>query len=182
MIEVEQKAKVSSFDDIKKALKSNKFKYKKTVVQEDRVFGHPQFLDKNHKIIEGGLIARIRTINQISVLEFKEILRKKGCLEINAPISSPKEGIKLLTKLGFTEAFTIHKTREIYQKNNINIALDKVKKLGLFIEVEKMVQTTKQISQAQQKCLTIINRLAPRGKIILQKYGDLMQNLINKKQ
>ena len=118
MIEVEIRAKIEDIDSVKESLNLMDARYIKTIKQEDRIFGHPKFLDENTKIIEGGLSARIRGIDNIFKLEFKEIVRQGGGIEVSAKLDDANEGINLLSKLGFQEAFVISKTRAIYKYNN----------------------------------------------------------------
>ena len=181
MIEVEIRAKIENNDSLKESLNSIGIQFIKTIKQEDRIFGHPKFLDENTKIIEGGLSARIRGVNNIFKLEFKEIVRQGGGIEISGDLDDAKEGIELLNKLGFEEAFAISKVRDIYKYNNFEIVLDHVEQLGNFIEIEKMVDSKEEIEKAREDCINLLNKISPESKITDEKYGDMMQNIINKK-
>jgi len=180
MIEVEIRARIENIDSVKESLSSIKAQYIKTIKQEDRIFGNPKFLDENTKIIEGGLSARIRTVADSSKVEFKEIARQGGGVEVSADLDDVNEGIELLNKLGFKEAFMISKTRDIYKYNNFEIALDKVDKLGSFIEVEMMVNSKDQVDKAKEDCLELLKKISSEAEITIEKYGDIMQNIINK--
>ncbi|MFW6047590.1 MAG: hypothetical protein ACOCP4_07400, partial [Candidatus Woesearchaeota archaeon] len=72
MIEVEVRAKVHNFDDIKKKLEEIGASHQKSIHQIDKIFGHPMFLDSKNMIIEGGIVPRIRSTNYKCSLEFKE--------------------------------------------------------------------------------------------------------------
>lgn len=182
MIEVEIRAKIKNLEEIKKKLKKIGAKFVKRGKQIDRIFGHPMFLDNNMMIIEGGLSARIRETNTGILLEFKEIVRQKGAgLEISSKLDDVDTGLEFFKKLKFEEAFTIAKTRETYSYQGFEICLDKVKKLGNFIEIEKMIRSSGQKEKARKECLTLLKKLAPQAKIEPRKYGDLMQEIINKK-
>lgn len=181
MIEVEIRAKVIDFVPIKESLKSLGFGLVKEVKQIDRIFGHPKFLDKENKIIEGGLVVRIRQVDDKTRLDFKEIARQGGGIEVEANLDNAEEGIKLLKKLDFNEAFVIDKQREAYKYNEFEVALDKVEKLGYFIEIEKMVNSQEEIAKARQDCLDLLAKISPKAQITNEKYGDMMQNIINKK-
>ena len=182
MIEVEIRAKVDNLEDVKEKLDEFCASFIKTEKQVDRVFGHPMFLDSEIKIIEGGLSARIRQINDKAFLEFKEIIRKGGGIEVSSKLSKVDVGLKLLEKLKFEEAFIVSKLRQSFSYDGFEICLDNVDKLGMFIEIEKMVESSKEIDSAREGCVELLNKLSPSSKIIDKKYGDLMQDLINKKK
>ncbi len=180
-IEVEIRAKVDDFNGIKKSLDKIGGNFIKSENQIDKIFGAARFLDSEHKIIEGGIVARIREIDRKSTLEFKEILREKGGIELNCPMASIEIGEKMLKKLDFEEAFTVKKNREIYSYNGFTICLDKVEQLGNFIEIEKEITSEEKIEGTRKECLDLLEKIAPSSKIENKKYGDLMQEIINKK-
>ncbi len=182
MIEVEIRAKVDNFAEIKKKLKELKASLSKSVHQIDKIFGHPMFLDSKNMIVEGGIVPRIRSVNGKCSLQFKEICRTSGGIELKSEISNIDIGVTFLNKLGFKEAFTIDKHRESYKYKGFNIDLDNVDKLGCFIEIEKMVGSPAEKESAREECVRLLALISPNSKIENKKYGDLMQELINKKQ
>ena len=180
MIEIEVKAKIDNPSKIKEKLKEVGAKFVRTEKQTDRIFGHSMFLDSDNMMIEGGFVARIREVNNERILEFKEILRQKGGIEIESKLSDVEIGLKFLKKLGFKEAFTISKTRDLYSYNDFTICLDDVNQLGSFIEVEKMIDFSDDKNKAREECKKLLNILVPNSKIENRKYGDLIQEIINK--
>jgi len=177
MKEVEIRAKVSDFESIKNKLDELGSKLIETKNQIDRVFGHEMFLDDNHLIVEGGLSARIRETDNSKSLEFKEIVRMGGGLEIQSKLHEVEDGLKFLDKLNFEEAFIVAKFREVYKYKDFKICLDKVEKLGDFMEIERMVHSSEDEEQARQECLDLLKVLAPTAELIHKKYGDMMQEL-----
>jgi len=182
VIEVEIRSRIKNIDFLRESLKKTGASFIENKKQIDKVFGSPIFLDENTKVIEGGLSARIRQVDDKIQLEFKEIVREGGGLEVEAGLDRMEDGISFLNKLNFTEAFTISKTREIYSYKDFLISVDRVDGLGDFIEVEKMVQNQGEISKARGECLGLLKQLAPDFEIVNEKYGDLMQNIINNKK
>ncbi len=180
MIEVEIRAKVNNFDEIKRELEKIEAKFSETIHQIDKIFGHPMFLDKNNMIIEGGIVPRIRSVNGKCLLEFKEISRTSGGTELKSELGSVNLGITFLNKLGFKEAFTIEKQRESYKYKDFSIDLDNVDKLGQFVEIEKIVSLSEEKELAREECVNLLNIISQKSKIENKKYGDLMQELINK--
>jgi len=88
-------------------------------------------------------------------------------------------GIAFLDKLGFEEAFTIDKYRESFRYKDFGIDLDSVNKLGCFVEVEKMVDSSEEVGLAREECVRLLALIFPNSEIENKKYGDLMQELIN---
>ncbi len=197
-IEVEIRAKVNDFGIIKQKFKEIGIDFIKSERQMDKIFGAKKFLDSEHKIVEGGIVARIREIDDKRNLEFKEISREKGGIELNCEVSSVEMAEKMLEKLDFEEAFTIKKIREVYsysagdealphlhlrpalRDSVFEVCLDEVEQLGNFIEIEKMVGVKEKINSAREECLNLLKQISPDAEITNEKYGDMMQNIINK--
>ena len=183
MIEVEIRARVKDFNKIKNELKDIGAEFSKSIHQIDKIFGHPKFLDENSMIIEGGIVPRIRCVNNNCLIEFKEINRKSGAgMEIKSEISDVNLGVDFLNKLGFKEAFTVDKKRQSYKYKDFSIDLDEVEKLGFFVEIEKIVDSYNKKEIAKKECLELLKIISPESKIENKKYGDLMQEIINKEK
>ncbi len=181
MIEVEIRARIKSIKKIKDELKKIGAKFVKTEKQVDRIFGHSMFLDSDRMIVEGGLSARIREVDDKKILEFKEISRKSGGIEIKSELSDVDIGLKFLKKLKFSEAFTISKLRKSYSFNGFTICLDSVNRLGDFIEIERLINFSDDKEKTRKECENLLYILSPDSKIENKKYGDLMQEILNKK-
>ncbi len=180
MIEVEIRAKVSDFNEVKKNLQKLGAQFIDTKIQIDRVFGHDKYLDENNMVVEGGLSARLRQVGHNTTLDFKEIVRGPGGLEISIDVTDEELYSKLLHKLGFKEAFTIRKSREAFLLNSFTVCLDDVEALGKFIEIEKLAPSSTTQEPTYQECQKLLKKLYPGAKIEKKKYGDLMQAIINK--
>lgn len=179
MIEVEVKARVESLRKIREAL-NERARFMGSTHQTDMIFGHPNFLDSEHKITEGGIVARIREEGNKKSLEFKEIRRHGIALELKHEITNTDSVRDFLAKLGFRETFAIKKARETYLYRDFLVCLDAVEELGKFIEVEKIVANEQEAGEARKECLEILRDFAPDSETEYRKYGDLMQDLINK--
>jgi adenylate cyclase class 2 len=181
MIEVEVKARPKDFNSIKQRLNRIGAKFVRNEKQTDRIFGNDMFLDDEHKVIEGGILARIRSINNNKTLEFKEVVRRGGGIEIKSNLADINMGLNLLRKLKFDEAFSVSKLREKYSHKDLTICLDSVTGLGRFIEIEKMIENDGDKDRARRECLDLLKLLAPDSEIEERKYGDLIQEQINKR-
>ncbi len=182
MIEIEIRAKVNDLNEIKRKLNEIGAKFVDNKRQIDRVFGHPNHLDSENKVIEGCFSARIRQVDDDIKLDFKEILRQKGGAEISSKLGNVEAGLKLLEKLGYKEAFIVDKTRDTFSYNGFTICLDNVNKLGFFIEIEKTAKNYEGQDETRNYCIELLKVLSPESEVENRKYGDLMQELINSKK
>jgi adenylate cyclase class 2 len=180
MIEVEVKARVTSFREIRQAL-GEKARFMGSTHQADTIFGHPNFLDQESKIVEGGIVSRIRESGDRKVLEFKEVRRDGKALELKHEITDPIKIREFLDKLGFKEAFTINKVRETFLYRDFMVCLDTVEQLGQFIEVEANIDPGKDPGEVWKQCFEVLKEFAPGAEVEHRKYGDLMQDIINQK-
>jgi len=179
MIEVEVRAKVKDFVKIKEKLNEFGAEFVESVNQEDIIFGNSIFVNSNKMVIEGGIISRIRSVDDKCFLEFKEICREGGGIELQSELGDINIGRIFLDKIGFEEVFTINKKRDSYRHKSYSVELDYVKGLGNFIEVEKIISSFEEIKSVREECINILKLLSPESKIENKKYGDLMQELIN---
>ena len=163
-------------------LKNLEAKFVSRKKQIDKIFGHPMFLDSKNMIVEGGLVARIRKIDDEEKLEFKEISRKTGGIEICSRLDNMDEGLKFLDKLNFKESFTVSKERTLYKYKGFSVCLDRVEHLGNFIEIEKLISKEEDKEKTKDECLELLQSLGLDYKIENRKYGDLMQEIINNKK
>jgi len=77
-------------------------------------------------------------------------------------------------------AFTVSKTRETYECQGFEVCLDDVEQLGLFVEVEHPCKEDNDKTEALKECESFLNSIAPGAVLEPKKYGDLMQEIINK--
>ena len=180
MIEIEINARVKDFSEIKKSLEEKQAVQLGAYKQIDIVFGHPKFLDENNFIIDGGLSARIRQKNDEIFVDFKEITRATGGIEMRCESHSMEGAKEFLEKLGFEEAFTTVNFREKYELNDFVVCLDNVEKLGKFIEVEKEIKDANEKMSTKKACEEKLAELCDDYEIIEKKYGDLVQEMKNK--
>ena len=67
-----------------------------------------------------------------------------------------------------------------FEYNDFTVCLDRVDKLGNFIEIEKLVDSNSEEEKIRQECIELLNKFAPDSQIERRKYGDLIQELLNK--
>ncbi len=161
-IEVEIKLKINSFEEVKKIL-PKLGKLVKVIKQVDEYYipYHRNFFAQKPHPIEW---LRIRTNPDKTIFEYDKSINKKAdgeqeCAnEYETGISQPGEFRKILGFLNFKKVVTIEKLREYWNCGDFEIALDNVKELGLFIEVEAKgsFENTK---KAKEGCLNFLKKL-----------------------
>ena len=102
--------------------------------QLDVYFSHPcyDFSSRDEAL-------RLRVSGGRAVLCYKgprQPSRVKKRLEVEVAVSDASSTVRLLKALGFRELARIEKRRRVFKRSNVTIALDEVKGLGPFVEVE----------------------------------------------
>jgi adenylate cyclase class 2 len=137
MTEVEVKAKVSGFAEIQSNLTKLGCVFSEPSIQKDRIYLPigVEFPDKT----KGTLFARIRNSNGKHIFTLKKQLDTEfENIEHELVIDSPDQADEMLKLLGFHEAVSVSKKRITCKHDNMEICLDDIEGLGLFVEAEKM--------------------------------------------
>ncbi|HOO72883.1 MAG TPA: class IV adenylate cyclase [Spirochaetota bacterium] len=103
--------------------------------EEDIYFNHPC---RDFRITDEAL--RLRGVGGSTVLTYKGPKlggRSKTRVEQEADIPDRAAVKAILTSLGFVESGRVAKERKLYHLHDVEICLDRVEGLGLFIELEK---------------------------------------------
>ncbi len=161
-IEVEIKIKIDNFRKIKDKLREYGKPVKSTKqIDEYYVPCHRDFFAQKPFPVEW---LRIRTNPDRTIFEYDKSINKdsKGeqdyAEEYETEISKPDELRKILKFLDFKKAVTVEKEREVWDCNNFEICLDKVRDLGFFIEVEAR-GNFKNPKEAKKACYDFLNKL-----------------------
>ncbi len=147
MLEVEIKARVSDPDKIRRKLLNLEFKFKEKIHQIDYYYNHPC---KDFKKTDEAL--RVRFSKGECTLTYKG--RKidnitKSREEITVKVDG--DILTLLKRLGFTFVEKIEKVREIYEKDDLKICIDRVKELGCFVEIESKRYDVKKLFEVAKE-------------------------------
>jgi len=179
-VEVEIKIKIKSFGKIRNELQKYG-KLAKSIKQVDEYYTprHRDFFARKPFPVEW---LRIRTNPDETIFEYDKSIYKKGrkdmeCAhEYETEISRPEELKKILNFLDFRKAVTVEKEREIWDCGDFEVSLDKVKKLGYFIEVEAK-GNFKNSAEAKKACHAFLSKVGVRPtseKIIKAGYPILL--------
>jgi len=139
--EIEIKIKISKAKFLETKKKLNKIaKFLKITTQEDTYFTppHRNFLGVKYPFEW----LSIRKRGKKNILSYKHyhpenVKDTTYCDELETEIAKIEQIEKIFKAIDFKKLVTVDKTRELYQfKNQFEIALDEVKELGYFIEIE----------------------------------------------
>ncbi len=140
-IEVEVKLPVEDFEEIELELIERGALLEEIVMQRDHYFQHPA---KDFSETDEAL--RIREDGDRFFLTYKGPKfdpKSKTRTELNTEISSVENITYTLEQLGFKKIGIVSKERKIYLYQDMQFCLDNVEAVGLFIEVEKVIQNKK---------------------------------------
>jgi len=184
-IEVEIKIAISNFEEIK-AKVSEVGKLIKSIHQIDEYYvpSHRDFFAQKPHPTEW---LRIRTNPDKIIFEYDKSINKKAngeqeCAEeYETEILNADEFRKILKFLDFKYVVTVDKQREYWDCGDLEIALDKIKDLGDFIEVEAK-GNFENSERAKEACLKFLNNLGINNTDDFDKKGypvlllDKMEN------
>ncbi len=150
-MEIEIKAKVNNFIEIKKNLKKIGAKYIGKKNQIDYYYS----LYKRPIGKKKGNVMRVRhdRISGNTRLEFHKPMNIYAAEEIELKVNSLKIVQRILKEMKAKQEFVIDKERLVYRKGKIEIVLDKIKALGTFVEVEIEGRETKNNRESLYKML-----------------------------
>ena len=150
MIEVEVKAKIENFDDMKKKLENLGAIKSKKEFQEDIYFNSPivDFANTDEAL-------RIRTTEEneknnifITYKGPKIDSKSKTREEIEIKIEDSEKCSKIFQHLGFTKVRAVRKNRQYYTYKNFEISLDDVEGLEPYMEIEISLEDGNDYSEA----------------------------------
>jgi len=105
---------------------------------------------------------RVRKSNSKKELTYKKVIYKGGnyshSIETNVKVSDAKKTIEILKSAGFRIHLVIDKKREMFENKTFKITIDKVKNLGVFVEIE-WKGDAKRKKNTIKECLKIANKL-----------------------
>lgn len=138
MREVEIKLKVKNLEALEEKLRAKGLTISKEVFQHDVIYSHASdsFTGRSK---EGHTIIRIRKQDGIAILTLK--YQKSGeldCLEYESVVKDPDQVHEMLRILGWNPEIEVKKLRKKGKLGEYEICLDKVEKLGTFVELEKL--------------------------------------------
>ena len=181
MIEVEVKAKIDSFDEMRKRLDELNAIKTKTEHQEDRYFNSPvnDFAQTDEAL-------RIRETKSdekynlfITYKGPKIDAKSKTRKEVEMKIEDADKCSAIFENLGFKEVRTVIKEREYYKYENYEISLDNVHGLDPYMEIEISLEDDSDYSKAQASIFELFEKLGITDGFERTSYLELLEELDN---
>ncbi len=176
MIEVEVKAIVKDFEDVRKKLTQIGAIKIKTEHQSDVYYNAP------HKDFgETDEALRIRQIPENG--KTRVILTYKGAKldnvsktrkEIEVDVSDALNTAIILENLDFRKAASVTKNRDIYHINEFIVTLDTVQDVGTYVEIETEAKEDEDTSESIRKIYDIYKQLGIEEGFERRSYLELM--------
>ncbi|WP_405274608.1 class IV adenylate cyclase [Methanobrevibacter sp.] len=179
MIEVEVKAKISSFEEIEQKLDEIGATKTKKEFQEDIYFNSPvvDFAQTDEAL-------RIRTTKEndntnifITYKGPKIDSASKTRKEIEMGIEDSVKCADIFEEIGFKKVRTIRKNRQYYEYENFEISLDDIEGLDPYMEIEVALEDGQDYSEAQNEIFELFEKLGITDGFERTSYLELLENL-----
>ena len=180
MIEVEVKAKVDNFDDIKVKLDNLGAIFKKHEFQEDIYFASPivDFAETDEAL-------RIRTTRQddlenifITYKGPKIDKNSKTRREVEMGIDESAKCSEIFEAIGFKKVRTVRKNRQYFSLENFEISLDDVEGLDPYMEIEVGLDDGEDYTKAQESIFDLFEKLGITDGFERTSYLELLEQVI----
>ncbi|WP_459538219.1 class IV adenylate cyclase [Methanobrevibacter sp.] len=177
MIEVEVKAKITSFNEIEKRLEGIGAVKSRKEFQEDIYFASPivDFAKTDEAL-------RIRTTDNDIFITYKgpklnsEAKTRK---EVEMSIESASKAKDIFEEIGFKEVRTVRKNRQYYTYENFEISLDDVEGLPPYMEIEIALDNGQEYDEAQSEIFRLFEKLGITDGFERTSYMELLENILS---
>ncbi|MFM5883047.1 MULTISPECIES: class IV adenylate cyclase [Methanobrevibacter] len=179
MIEVEVKAKITSFSEMEKKLENIGATKSKKEFQEDIYFNSPivNFAESDEAL-------RIRTTKENDNVDIfitykgpKIDKKSKTRKEIEMKIEDAEKCSDIFEAIGFRKVRTVRKNRQYYTYENFEISLDDIEGLDPYMEIEIGLKDGEDYSKAQKSIFDLFEKLNITEGFDRTSYLELLENL-----
>jgi len=172
ILEAEGKVRISCsrIEELKRKLEEMGFEPEGLAREVDTYYKHPCY-----SLESMDMALRVRIVNDsYKILTLKGPRKKDREYKVREEIEANVIGNieRILSKLGFKPHFTIEKERYYLKGRGLRVSLDRVKKLGCFMEVELKGATWDEAKKLLEE-LTI-----PWARVITETYAEMMKQKI----
>lgn len=180
MIEVEIKIRLTDKEFSELPLKFNTmdFFFEQNMRETDYYYNG---IDRNFADTDEAL--RVRISHNLNTDEIQSCLTYKGKKlddvsktrpEHEVVIDNPDTMRNVLKYLGFQSSFVIEKIRSYYSYKNINICIDKVDKVGVFMELENVIVNEAEKDNALKELFLLLESLSiEKSRLERKSYLEL---------
>lgn len=187
MIEVEIKVKLSEkeFTEIETKLKALGFSFEKKMQEIDIYYNG---IDRNFAVTDEAL--RIRTSKNLNTHTIQSYVTYKGKkldtisktrLEYDIAVEDGPTMNNLLKSLGFAEVYTVEKTRDYYNYENIHACVDYVQNVGHYVELEKIIAQDGEKNSVLDELFLLLTKLGiNKDRLESKSYLQLLIENVNK--
>ena len=179
MIEVEVKAKIKSFDEMREKLEEIGAIKVKTERQEDRYFNSPvkDFAQTDEALRIRETLSDEKHNLFITYKGPKIDKKSKTRQEVEMEIEDADKCSSIFEFLGFNEVRTVIKDREYYKFENYEISLDNVHGLDPYMEIEISLDDGSDYSEAQVSIFKLFEKLGITDGFERTSYLELLEEL-----
>ena len=162
-IEVEIKLKIRDKNRLIESLRDVGFQQGDLVLESDIYY-----TSRHHDFEKLDEALRIRSIQNLSTGEKSSVITFKGAKtdkrsmtrkELETEVGDPKIAREILESIGFTPVPSVEKERQHFYMQKITACVDRVKNLGDYLELEKMVDVEEEKTEALQELEEVLQRL-----------------------
>ena len=162
-IEVEIKLKIRDKNRLIESLRDVGFQQGDLVLESD-----VYYTSRHHDFEKLDEALRIRSIQNLSTGEKSSVITFKGAKtdkrsmtrkELETEVGDPKIAREILESIGFTPVPSVEKERQHFYMQKITACVDTVKKLGDYLELEKLVDAEEERTEALQELEEVLQRL-----------------------
>lgn len=162
-IEVEIKLKIHDRDKLIEDLRDAGFKQGDLVSESDIYY-----TSRYHDFEKLDEALRIRSIQNLSTGEKSSVITFKGAKtdsrsmtrkELETEVGDPQIAREILESIGFIPVPEVEKERQHFHKYRITACVDRVKNLGDYLELEKIVDMEEERAEALQELEAVLRRL-----------------------
>lgn len=177
MIEIEIKAKIDDKNDALNKIKSLGATYSHSEEQEDIYFNAP---DKDYRESDEALRIRLIPIDN----KVKKILTYKGPKidsqsktrkEIEVEVSDLDKMTDILIELGFKPSAIVSKVRRIFYYDEYTITLDKLEKIGYYMEIECVSDSQEDIEETRDNIMELFKKMNITSGFERRSYLELLE-------
>lgn len=175
MYEVEIKFKVKNKEEVYTKIESLNCKFSK-LHQCDKIYVKEGINDFN--IPAGENVLRIREQNNVSYITLKQRLNH---LEYETKVEDPNVLNDIFVALGYHKLVEVDKYRKETTFEGFNITIDKVEKLGTFVEIEKLTENSEEIESIKEEIFNFALKLGfTKEDVETKKYDSMILELKSK--